>query len=111
MRFLTALMGVNFRPAEVREIVKSGAIEQMPLHLERDPHNEYDANAIKVIASDTEEDHFVGFVAKEVAEEIAPLLDQGYETTRVEVVGWLATNKPQLEITLALADIGLSDDQ
>lgn len=116
MRFLSALMGVNFRPANVRELVKdTDAFEQFPLRLEREPDNPYDSNAIRVLAEtgsatlgDGDEWEFVGFVQKDIAEELAPLLDLGYEAS-VKVIGWLATNKPHLEIEASLPETEQGD--
>lgn len=109
MRFTAALMGVNFRPTEVREFVKdSETFESYPLTLEREPNNQYDANAIRVIADVGYPEHcdtqFVGFVAKEVAEELAPLLDSGYAVDSVRVITWLGTIKPLLEIEVSFPD-------
>lgn len=71
---ISELRGVNFRPKEAKEIVKSLAIETT-LTLERDSGNEYDENAVKVLY----EDQFIGFVAKEDAAEIGPRMDSGEE--------------------------------
>jgi HIRAN domain-containing protein len=43
------------------------------LELQRDPANEHDPNAIKVLAGDEQ----LGWVPRELAEELAPELDQG----------------------------------
>lgn len=102
MNFLSPLMGVNFRGAEIRELVKALPIGTT-FTLERDPENQYDANAIKVIYSAEDEDHFVGFVAKEVAEELAPLLDSGYTATAT-IIDFLGDIKPHLEIEVTLAE-------
>lgn len=115
MRFSAALMGVNFRPAEVREFVKdSETFESYPLTLEREPDNQYDANAIRVIADVGYPEHrdtqFVGFVAKEVAEELAPLLDSGYAVDSVRVITWLGTIKPLLEIEVSLPEDEYADE-
>jgi hypothetical protein len=104
MSHLAALNGVNFRPAETKEIVRALEIDD-ELRLERDPENSYDANAIKVLNDDGE---FLGFVEKDVAAEIADRLDNGDECTCV-VVGFLSDIKPQLEITFA-EDESAEDD-
>ena len=44
-----------------------------PLELRRDPGNQYDANAIAVLAGGVQ----VGWVPRELAEEIAPAIDRG----------------------------------
>ena len=76
--FEALLRGVSFRPIEAKAIV----IKLQPddeLVLEREPENEYDENAIRVLCPKTGE--FLGFVAKEVALEIAPLMDTGTQFT------------------------------
>jgi hypothetical protein len=108
MNFLSPLMGVNFRGAEIRELVKALPIGTT-FTLERDPENQYDANAIKVIYSAEDEDHFVGFVAKEVAEELAPLLDSGYTATAT-IIDFLGDIKPHLEIEATLAGDDTEDE-
>lgn len=73
--FSTYLRGVSFRPIEAKVIVKE-LEEDATLDLERDPHNEYDPNAIKVL--DPESGEFIGFLAKEDAKNIAPWMDGGW---------------------------------
>lgn len=104
MNFLSPLMGVNFRGEEIRELVKALPVGTT-FSLERDPNNEYDANAIQVIYNSEmgEDEIFVGFVAKEVAEELAPLLDDGYIATAT-IIDFLGPIKPHLEIEATLAD-------
>ncbi len=76
MKFEAVLRGVNFRPIEAKSLVMSMQ-EGHALTLQRDGANQYDPNAIMVI--DPETQIFIGFVAKEVAAEIAPLMDEGTE--------------------------------
>lgn len=74
MQFEAVLRGTSFRPIEAKAIVNQlndGDI----LALMREPENRFDANAIMVLAPDTN-DH-LGYVAKEVAVELAPLMDEG----------------------------------
>jgi hypothetical protein len=74
MKFEAILRGVNFRPIEAKSLVL--AMDQgHVLTLQREPDNQYDPNAIQVI--DPETQIFIGFVAKEVAADIAPLMDEG----------------------------------
>lgn len=77
-KFEALLRGVSFRPIEAKSIVtqlQSGE----DLKLEREPENEYDTNAIRVIHPPSSE--FLGFVAKEIAADIAPLMDNGIQFT------------------------------
>lgn len=96
--FLAVMNGANFRPASAKEIIKSLEVGEL-LTLERDPDNAYDENAIKVIHPDSGE--FIGFVEKDVALELAPLIDDGIEIESVEIVSFVATLKPHLKIVLA----------
>ena len=72
--FLTQLVGVHFRPAEAKDIVDNLEINDM-LILEREPHNKYDSNAIKVLGPD-EDSTFIGYIAGVDAAEIAQYLDE-----------------------------------
>lgn len=80
---LTHLVGSNFRPAECREIVKT-LDEGTVLTLERDPQNQYDANAIKVMydAGDGGMMH-LGFIPKTDNADLANEMDHGKEFTCV----------------------------
>lgn len=81
---LFTLAGANFRPREARDIVlalKPGD----EVVLERDPNNEYDPNAVKVLGivpiptgeRETADAHIhIGFVERTVAERLAPQLDE-----------------------------------
>lgn len=109
MQFFSALMGANFRGAEIRDLVAALPIGT-EFTLERDPNNEYDANAIKVIYSAEDENHFVGFVAKEVAEELAPLLDGSFTAT-AKIIDFLGPIKPHMEIEATLADDAHEEDE
>lgn len=92
----SALVGVNFRPKEAKEIVKALEIGDT-LSLESDPGNPYDANAVKVIHPETET--FIGFLSRESNMETAAHLNNGCSATAT-VVSFLATLKPHLSIRL-----------
>lgn len=72
--FEALLRGVQFRPIEAKAIVKD-LQEDAPLDLQREPTNEFDSNAIRVL--DPDSGQFLGYVAREVAQELAPLMDDG----------------------------------
>lgn len=74
MQVFSTLMGVSFRPAEAREIVR-GLLKTDAeyLRLEREPTNEYDPNAVKVILYDTH----IGYCARANNFEISQALDVG----------------------------------
>lgn len=74
----TALRGVSFRPLEAKVIVKDLSLDD-ELNLERDPHNPYDPNAIRVNHPASGE--FLGFIAKEEAAYIAHWMDEGWQFT------------------------------
>lgn len=93
--FQCTLAGANFRPVEAREVCKSLGIGET-LELEADPENQYDSNAVKVIAYG----EFIGFIPKSDNAPVAAALDRGEEIL-VEVVGFESSIKPILEITLS----------
>lgn len=80
MEILTQLKGVNFRGAEIKQIVEN-LDDGAELRLEREPTNVYDTNAIKVY--DTGFGEFIGYIAKEGAAELAQLMDAGAELEAV----------------------------
>lgn len=70
--FTAYLRGNNFRPVEAQAAFHE--LEPgMVLGLEREPSNKYDPNAIMVIHPESM--IHIGYVAKEVAIELAPLMD------------------------------------
>ena len=102
MKFEAVLRGVNFRPIEAKALVMK-LEEGHALTLQRDGANQYDPNAIMVL--DPESQIFIGFVAKEVAAEIAPLMDEGTEF-------WCVTGDrlSQNSFILLISDEGALDD-
>src|SRR3546814_3524175 len=75
MQILAALVGMNFRPSEAREVVKTLQIGHT-LHLEPEPSNPYDPNAVKVI--EPESGQFIGYLSRESnAETSAHLNERG----------------------------------
>ena len=88
------LAGANFRPSEARAVCKALNIGD-ELDLEADPTNEYDSNAVKVIA----EGEFIGFIPKTDNGPIVAALNRG-EEVRVSVVAFESSIKPVLEVEL-----------
>lgn len=89
-----SLAGLNFRPASAKATVaeiETGA----EVTLERDPENQYDYNAVKVIA----QGEWIGFIPKADNSEIASWLDAG-KSYRAKISGWAATNKPMIAVDL-----------
>lgn len=101
MTTITPLRGVSFRPKTAKDIVR-GLDESSILRLERDAENPYDANAIRVI--DVDSDEFIGFVAKEDAADLAPLMDAG-ETFAVAY----HTRSGDLDVMLEIAEADEED--
>jgi hypothetical protein len=82
--FTAYLRGSNFRPITAKTIV-AGLQGGEGLLIEREPHNQFDPNAIMVLDPETRE--HLGYVAKEVAVELAPLMDEGrFFSCRVDSV-------------------------
>jgi hypothetical protein len=97
MEIFSPLVGVTFRPAEAKEIVKAlTPSDGHKLSLIADPTNEYDSHAVKVV--DEETGTHLGFIAKENNLEIFEALQRG-EELKVEIVGFENTIKPTLLIT------------
>jgi hypothetical protein len=72
----TACVGMRFRdPAE--QSVAGALLPGDIVTLERDPFNQHDTNAIKVIYSD----HHIGYIAREPASFIASYMDDGISFT------------------------------
>lgn len=94
------LVGVNFRPAEAKEAVKRLEVGNI-LALEREPENEHDSNAIKVLIPYFGENlTFLGYIERGVASVIAPQLDEGYTfrvtvNTRLSPLSVLLTLEPE----------------
>lgn len=71
--FFTKVKGIAMEGRQ--EIVKN-LTEDTPVYLERDPLNPYDPNAIKVMTGDGD---CIGFLSRQLALVIAPLMDEGEE--------------------------------
>ncbi len=95
-QIFSTLVGVNFRPAEAREVVKSCQTGHV-FDLAAEPSNPYDANAVQVI--DPATGHFVGYLSRESNMETAAHLNAG-KAARATIVSFLGTYKPHLLIEL-----------
>lgn len=67
-----ACVGMRFRQPE-DQAVAGALLPGDPVHLEREPYNPHDENAIKVIYSD----HHIGYIARDSASFIAAYMDEG----------------------------------
>ena len=74
MEFTAILRGLSFRPIDAKSYA-STLTEGDGLLIDREPGNAFDPNAIKVLSPDGI--IHIGYVAKEVAVELAPLMDEG----------------------------------
>lgn len=74
MHFLARLAGAQFRPKYAQETVKS-LVPSDRVELEREPHNQYDKNAIQVVAHG----EHIGYIQRDLAALIAPMMDTGKE--------------------------------
>lgn len=79
----------------VRELAQKN-ISDIKIQLVREPENQYDANAIKVIADDRQ----IGYIGKEYAAIIAPLMDEYEEFSAVVKGIGEYKNRPYCEITI-----------
>jgi hypothetical protein len=75
------VVGVGFRMKHDVRVVLDEIVKKKPLRvdLQREPENEYDENAIKVVLSDPRagqlDGHHLGYLGRPVAEVLAPRLD------------------------------------
>ena len=72
---IVKVKGVTFRDAQ-RNIMTFGCKDIGSYALVREPDNPYDPNAIRVALAGI---LFMGYVPKDVARELAPLMDDGRE--------------------------------
>jgi hypothetical protein len=78
-----------------------GAAPGRPLRLRRDPGNEHDPNAIQVLVADGQQ---AGWVPRELAAELAPLLDAGEQWSAVVLRERSASPRdPRTGLTMLLA--------
>lgn len=70
----TRVAGISY---EGREDIARLVTKDTPISLERDPNNEYDSNAIKIMVEIEGELQSIGFVPRDYAAAIAPVLDKG----------------------------------
>lgn len=87
------VVGVNFRPAEAKEAIKTLSIGDT-VELEAEPENPYDPNAVKVIAFGC----FVGYLAKQNNGPVALALSEE-QSYNAEVVSFENAYRPVLAIT------------
>ena len=72
-----------------RQLIISREVEEEdPLTLEREPSNQYDKNAIKVLSKDGNQ---IGYLNKELAEKIKQALDNEVEV--IAKASWVSGNK------------------
>lgn len=94
-----SMVGLRYRGfsnAKLKRIVQSVPLQ---CRLEREPKNEFDPNAIKVV-SEKPELH-LGYLRREVSAELAPLLDNGAQATcRLVFVNAFDNYEGELEVHL-----------
>lgn len=89
----TILVGAHFRGADICEIVKK-LPEGTILPLVREPSNQYDPNAIKVLHANLH----IGYIPTREAEKWAPILDRGaFGTATIVEPG---TAKPTIRVAI-----------
>ena len=93
--------GVAGAAAHHDEVLQSPAVEPgAALRLERDPANEHDANAVRVLLDGAQ----LGWVPRELAEELAPKLDAGEPWAAVVLREQRASPRdPRTGVTMLLA--------
>lgn len=87
------LVGTHFRGSEAKQIVNALAVGDTAFTFEREPDNEYDANAIQVYHSG----EHVGYLARASNHNIAGAMDEG-ATLSARMIDWEG-RKPVLHLT------------
>jgi len=80
--------------------------ESLFYHVEREPGNEHDANAIKVLVAGRDQPPVhIGYIPRELAAELAPQMDAGapVEITRIRITRDWSRGYPVNEVKLTLA--------
>lgn len=80
----------------IRELAESKKPEEISIELVREKDNQYDMNAVKVMADGKQ----IGYIGKEYAAIIAPLMDEFEEFTAVVKGIGEFKNRPYCEITI-----------
>lgn len=88
--------GTGEKRSEIIRELMNKKPEEIKIKLVREPENKFDMNAVKVLADDRQ----IGYIGKEYASIIAPLLDEYEEfDTKVKGIGEYK-NRPYCEITI-----------
>ena len=98
----TKVVGVTFsnEDGSSRTRIIAGMTEFDKVCIERDPFNQYDANAVKVCVLKNGEKKQIGFLAKEIAAEISPQLRKNV-TFNVSIAGvGIWNDRPFCEIDI-----------
>ena len=61
------------------DVLTSSVYVGQPLHLELEPHNQYDSDCVAVYVSSAGSRSMLGHLARESAEYLAPLLRAGFQ--------------------------------
>lgn len=87
------VVGTHFRGSEAKQAVNALVVGETDFQFEREPDNEYDANAIQVIHAG----EFIGYLARANNHNLAAALDAGAEFT-ARMIDWEG-RKPVLQIS------------
>lgn len=94
--FQSASVGAQFRPSEAKDLIRSLTIGD-EVQLEREPDNAYDEWAIKVLKDGVH----IGYIEAPVAKDWAGFLDDGFEVVSAEILSFLNSLKPHLQVTIS----------
>lgn len=96
LNFTARVVGARHRPETALKL----AMELDPtfeVWLEREPHNKFDSNAIKVMVNYNGDAHHIGYVPKTDNSELAAAMDEGRQFT-VVAGGHASYYEPEIEI-------------
>ena len=86
--FSTKVAGVTFRSnaQKILEYLYKADPKEITLKFEREPDNQYDQNAVKVIVgmSWSKKTHFIGYIPRDISAFFSYLMDSGYYDIKVE---------------------------
>jgi len=74
---ITKVKGVTF---DDRQVILSMILEryldgiEIPVRLETEPENQYDPNAVKVLALVEGSEHHIGYIGKDISERVADII-------------------------------------
>lgn len=98
----TKVVGVTFsnEDGSSRARIISKMSESSKVTLERDPYNQYDSNAVKVLVFQDGENKQIGFLGKDVASTVSAKMRQGTQYKATVLACGIYMDRPYCEIDI-----------